>query len=58
MDKKSTKKLEKMKERLTELEATLLSSITKKDSKSAEVNVPMLTNQINKLKQEIKEFEK
>jgi ribosomal protein S15P/S13E len=58
MDKKAARKLEKLKERLAEFEATLLNAITKKDSKSAEVNVPMLTNQINKLKQEIKDFGK
>ena len=58
MDKKAEKKLNKLKERLAESEATLLNAITKKDSKSAEVNVPMLTNQINKMKQEIRDFEK
>ena len=58
MDKKVARKLQKMKDRLAELENTLLTAVTKKDSKSAEINVPQITNQINTLRREIKELEK
>lgn len=58
MDKKTEKKLTKLKERLAESEATLLNALTKKDSKSAEVNVPALTEQIKKMKADIAAMQK
>jgi hypothetical protein len=58
MDKKTEKKLTKLKERLAESEATLLNALTKKDSKSAEVSVPALADQIKKMKADIAAMQK
>lgn len=53
MDKKTEKKLKKLKEQLAEQESILLVALTKKDSKSAEVNIPALTERIKKIKADI-----
>lgn len=47
---KLEKKKAKIKERISELEALLLDSLTKKKSSNAEINVPEITEQIKKLK--------
>ncbi len=58
MDKKTEKKLNKLKEQLAESEAMLLNALTKKDSKTAEVNVPALTERIKKMKADIAALQK
>jgi hypothetical protein len=50
---KNDKKVAKMKERVAQMEAELLSAITKKSSASTEINVPEFTRKINELKQQI-----
>lgn len=50
---KVDKKLAKMKERLADMEATLLDALTKKSSSTVEISVPEYTRKIKELKEQI-----
>lgn len=53
MTKKNEKKKAKLIEQINALESSLRNSLGKKESKSTEINVPVVTQRINKLKQEL-----
>ena len=58
MDKKTEKKISRLTMRLAEYESVLLLSLTKKDHKIFEVDVPELTSRIKQLKEEIATLKK
>ncbi len=55
---KEEKKLQKIKERITELESNLKDSLTKKTSNISEVNIGAIQSEILRMKKQLIEMEK